>query len=48
VVSHPDRPQANQAHLTVLQQYKMHNELATNEQTYYTRASVDVVVAYLF
>jgi len=24
VVSHPDRPQSNQAHLTVLQYYNMH------------------------
>jgi len=27
VVSHPDRPQANQAHLTMLQQYSMHADI---------------------
>jgi len=27
VVSHLDRPQSNQAHLTVLQQYNMHADI---------------------
>jgi len=27
MVSHPDRPQANHAHLTVLQQYNMHADI---------------------
>jgi len=31
VVSHPDRPQSNHAHLTVLQYYNMHAEYGKNQ-----------------
>jgi len=31
VVSHQDRPQSNQAHLTVLQQYNMHADIIIQE-----------------
>jgi len=56
VVSHPDRPQSNQAHLTVLQYYTMHADITqeNNKQCGQTgrdavlRQQLKGVVAWLF
>jgi len=32
VVSHPDQPQSNQAHLTVLQYYNMHVDIIQEDE----------------
>jgi len=36
VVSHPDRPQSNQAHLTVLQYYNMHADITQENNLTHT------------
>jgi len=37
VVSHPDRPQSNHAHLTVLQYYKMHADITQENNLTHTK-----------
>jgi len=37
VVSHPDRPQANHAHLTVLQYYNMHADITQENNLTHTK-----------
>jgi len=34
VVSHPDRPQSNHAHITVLQYYNMHADITQEGNTH--------------
>ena len=40
VVSHPDRPQSNQAHLTVLQYYNMHAVITQENNLTHTKKSM--------
>jgi len=37
VVSHPDKPQSNQAHLTVLQYYNMHADITQENNLTHTK-----------
>jgi len=37
VVRHPDRPQSNQAHLTVLQYYNMHADIIQENNLTHTK-----------
>jgi len=37
VVSHPDRPQSNHAHLTVLQYYNMHADITQENNLTHTK-----------
>jgi len=37
VVSHPDRPQSNQAHLTVLQYYNVHADIIQENNLTHTK-----------
>jgi len=50
VVSHPDRPQSNHAHLTVLQYYNMHADITqeNNLQYYRLERTRENKTAYVF
>jgi len=43
VVSHPDRPQSNHAHLTVLQYYNMHVDITQEKHTQSNLSTVSEV-----
>jgi len=43
VVSHPDRPQSNQAHLTVLQYYNMHADITQENNLTHTQSNLSIV-----
>jgi len=47
VVSHPDRPQANHAHLTVLQYYNMHADITQENKERNTIPQTRNVLSYI-